>query len=231
MVQVNNGHVTVRIKFTKVGSLQYISHLDLVRTMHKIIVRARLPLWYTEGFNPKPKMVFAAPLSIGCESMCEYMDLRLTEVMAPEEIMTRLNQNLTEEMRVTEVYYPETKLTDLRWLEYEINIKTKGNLNELVDSCKTALLCEEIKVIKRSKKGETLTDIRPLIKSCDLSLCDGIIKAVAVLSADQSQFLNPEYLITYLKEETGIISDERIVNEYYSIMRTRALTEDLTLFR
>lgn len=231
MVQVNNGHVTVRIKFTKVGSLQYISHLDLVRTMHKIIVRARLPLWYTEGFNPKPKMVFAAPLSIGCESVCEYMDLRLTEVMAPEEIMTRLNQNLTEEMRVTEVYYPETKLTDLRWLEYEINIKTGGDLKVLLESCNRCLSNDEIKVIKRSKKGETLTDIRPLIKSSELSVCDGKLKLVAILSADQSQFLNPEYLITALKSESGILSDERIINEYYSIMRTRALTDELSLFR
>ena len=79
MVQVSNSPITVRIKFLKEGGLQYISHLDLVRTMHKIIVRSKLPLWYTEGFNPKPKMVFAAPLSIGTESKTEYMDLRLTE--------------------------------------------------------------------------------------------------------------------------------------------------------
>ena len=60
MVQVNTP-INLRVKFKKVGALQYVSHLDLVRTMHKIIVRAKLPLWYTEGFNPKPKMVFAAP--------------------------------------------------------------------------------------------------------------------------------------------------------------------------
>jgi radical SAM-linked protein len=81
MVQVNNEKLFVRVKFKKVGNLQYISHLDLVRTMHKVIVRARLPLWYTEGFNPKPKMIFAAPLSIGTESVCEFVDIRLTERM------------------------------------------------------------------------------------------------------------------------------------------------------
>ena len=58
MVQVNNSKITVRIKFKKLGKLQYISHLDMVRTMNKIIVRAKLPLYYTEGFNPKPKMTF-----------------------------------------------------------------------------------------------------------------------------------------------------------------------------
>ena len=79
MVQVNSTPIVLRIKFRKVGKLQYISHLDLVRTMQKVIVRAGLPLWYTEGFNPKPKMVFASPLSIGTESVTEYMDVRLTE--------------------------------------------------------------------------------------------------------------------------------------------------------
>ncbi|MBR5448630.1 MAG: TIGR03936 family radical SAM-associated protein, partial [Clostridia bacterium] len=109
MVQLtpNKPHITLRVKFKKVGSLQYISHLDLVRTMNKIIVRAGLPLWYTEGFNPKPKMIFAAPLSIGTESLCEFMDLRLIDDIPPEEAMARLNANMTEEMQVIEAYYTE----------------------------------------------------------------------------------------------------------------------------
>ena len=78
MVQMKNlPYITLRFKFYKKGALQYISHLDLVRTMHKIIVRAGFPLWYTEGFNPKPKLIFGAPLSIGCESNCEFLDVRL----------------------------------------------------------------------------------------------------------------------------------------------------------
>ena len=97
MVQVNNTPITLRVKFFKKGRLQYISHLDLVRTMMKIIVRAKLPLWYTEGFNPKPKITFAAPLSIGTESMCEFMDIRLTEKMPAEEAMRRLNENMTDD--------------------------------------------------------------------------------------------------------------------------------------
>ncbi|MBE6696393.1 MAG: DUF2344 domain-containing protein, partial [Ruminococcaceae bacterium] len=44
---------TLRVKFKKTGNLQYISHLDLVRTVHKMLVRVKMPLWYTEGFNPK----------------------------------------------------------------------------------------------------------------------------------------------------------------------------------
>ena len=100
MVQVNQTKQFLRFKFIKRGSLQYISHLDLVRTMHKVIVRAKLPLWYTEGFNPKPKMIFAAPLSIGTESECEFMDLRMNEYIDPSEAMARINANMTSEMQI-----------------------------------------------------------------------------------------------------------------------------------
>ena len=107
MVQVNNTPITLRVKFCKVGSLQYISHLDLVRTMMKVIVRAKLPLWYTEGFNPKPKLVFAAPLSTGVESVCEFMDIRLTEKMDPKAAIEALNANMTLQMQAIDAYYPE----------------------------------------------------------------------------------------------------------------------------
>ena len=119
MVQVENQpYVTLRVRFTKVGSLQYISHLDLVRTMNKILVRAGLPLWYSSGFNPKPKMVFAAPLSIGTESLTEFMDIRLTHRIPAEKVVECLNKNMTEEMQVTEAYYPDNN-------KWEEDMKTR----------------------------------------------------------------------------------------------------------
>jgi len=126
MVQVNTTPITLRVKFFKRGNLQYISHLDLVRTMMKVIVRAKLPLWYTEGFNPKPKVTFAAPLSIGTESSVEFMDVRLTERIPVDVAMAALNANMTGEMQATEVYYPDTKLTALRYLGYEISVITSA---------------------------------------------------------------------------------------------------------
>ena len=65
---------TVRIKFCKIGNLQFISHLDLQRTFHRVLVRANIPMWYTKGFNPHAKLVFGVPLSVGTESMCEMAD-------------------------------------------------------------------------------------------------------------------------------------------------------------
>jgi radical SAM-linked protein len=233
MVQVNTSHITVRIKFSKLGGLQYISHLDLVRTMHKIIVRAKLPLWYTEGFNPKPKMVFAAPLSIGTESKTEFMDLRLTERVPEREIMERLNENLTDEMRVTEVYYPETKLTELKWFSYTVVINSAKLSSETALECERALNAECVEIEKKTKPGEPkkLVNIAPLIKSAAAVYSNGEIRLSLVLSADQSQFLNPEYAVSALRKYCGILTDENLLSEHYSIMRENAYCADMSEFR
>lgn len=232
MVQVTVPHVSVRIKFRKEGGLQYISHLDLVRTMHKIIVRSKLPLWYTEGFNPKPKMVFAAPLSIGTESKCEYMDLRLTERIPEADIMLALNKNLTDEMQVTEVYYPETKLTDLKWFSYTVTVKTNGADEALAKKCEELLNSDKVEIEKKTKPGEPTktADIAPLIKSANAVFSNGEIIISCCLSADQSCFLNPEYLIKALKKYCGVLSSENLTEEYYTIMRNAAYCADMTDF-
>ncbi len=232
MVQVNSGSYNVRVKFYKTGGLQYISHLDLVRTMNKIIVRSKLPLWYTEGFNPKPKMVFAAPLSIGTESMCEYMDLRLTERVPEEDVMKSLNSNLTSEMQIVEAYYPQSKLTELKWFSYTIKIKTENASVALAAACAELLRSDNIEIEKKTKPGEpTKTqNISSLIKSAECVFEDDILKLSLVLSADQSCFLNPEYIISALKKYLSVLTDPDLTKEYYSIMRERAYKDDMSEF-
>ncbi len=232
MVQINNTPIVLRVKFKKIGKLQYISHLDLVRTMHKIVVRAKLPLWYTEGFNPKPKMVFAAPLSIGTESVCEYMDVRLTEKISEKEVLTRLNGNMTDEMQAIEVYYPTSKLTELKWMSYTVTITTDNASEALAKECELFLMGEEVKIQKKTKSLElAVVDIRPLIKSVHAVFDGDSIRLSCVLSADQSQFLNPEYLVKALREKVGVLKNPDLTKEYYTIMREKAYTSDMQEFR
>jgi radical SAM-linked protein len=235
MVQLTPQHpyVTIRLKFKKVGSLQYISHVDLVRTMSKIITRSKLPLWYTEGFNPKPKMIFAAPLSIGTESVCEFLDIRLVDDPDPEEVKARLNANMTDEMQVIEAYYTEDKLTDLKWLSYSIDITTDNATEELAKKCEEYLLGDKVLITKKCKPWEEppVMDIRPLINSIKVELREGVIHIDALLSADASSFLNPEYVVKALKSALGILSNPDLTKEYYTIMRTEAYKGDMTEFR
>ena len=231
MVQVNNTPITLRVKFCKIGNLQYISHLDLVRTMMKIIVRAKLPLWYTEGFNPKPKLTFAAPLSIGTESVCEFMDIRLTEKIDPKMAISALNANMTLQMQAKEAYYPENKMTALRWLSYEIGINTKGDMQSIAKDCASALEADTLTVLKKTKSGETLVDIKPMVKTAKVDFDGEKIRVSCVLSADSSSFLNPEYVVKILREKCGILSSADLVAENYTILRTGAYCEDMSEFK
>lgn len=236
MVQLTQNHpyITLRVKFKKVGGLQYISHLDLVRTMHKIITRAKLPLWYTEGFNPKPKMIFAAPLSIGTESVTEYVDIKLVDDIAPEEAMSRLNENMTDEMQVLDAYYTETKPTLLKWLSYRIKIFTTGADGVMAEKCNALFSGEEVVVEKKAKAGEEPKrfDIAPLTRSFSATYSpeEGCILIDAVLSSSSSSFLNPEYVVKALRKYVGVLSSPDITSESWSIMRLAAYNEDMTPF-
>ena len=226
----NNTPIVLRVKFKKVGNLQYVSHLDLVRTMHKIIVRSKLPLWYTEGFNPKPKMVFAAPLSIGTESLVEFMDLRLIERIDPATAIASLNANMTDELVVLDAYYPDSKLTDLKWLSYVITMDTAGASVELADNINAALRADAMHVAKKQKPDDTM-DIKPLIKFASAVYDGGVIRIDCTLSADASSFLNPEYLVKYLRSACGVLSNENIMTESYSILRHGAYAADMSEYR
>ena len=232
MVQVNNlPYVTLRIRFKKLGRLQYISHLDLVRTMSKILVRAKLPMWYTEGFNPKPKMIFAAPLSIGAESMCEFLDVRLVKKLPPKEVIEILNKNMTSEMQVLEAYYPTEKFTELKWLKYVMKVKSNMDSTLLAEKCNEIFAKEEIFVLKKTKSGEQTVDIKPLIHSATARAEGELAVLDLTLSADQSKFLNPEYVADVLRDNLGILTDETIATEYYTILRVSAHKDDMSEFR
>ena len=233
MVQIVNVSpvYTVRIMFKKLGDLQYISHLDLVRTMSKVVTRTKLPLWYTEGFNPKPKMVFAAPLSIGTESYSEFMDLRLTERVPEEEVKARFNKNMADNLQVIRAYYPDAPLTDLKWLSYTVKISTLGADSALVDACRVFLDSEKIEILKKSKKGEIVADIKPMIKEYTLDLEDEIIKLSMILSSSADAYLNPELVIKALRQGCGILSSDDLTAEWYSVTREAAYRADMTEFR
>ena len=110
----------LRIKFAKTGKLRFISHLDLCRTLTSAFLRAGIPIWYTQGFNPRPKLVFALTVSVGAESVAEYLDIRITREMSEIDLKRRLQNALTSDLEILEVYRPTSKLQDVAFADYEI---------------------------------------------------------------------------------------------------------------
>ena len=144
----------VRIKFCKTGNLQFISHLDLQRTFHRILVRAGIPMWYTKGFNPHAKLVFAAPIAVGVQSVCELLDIRLDRKMAPADLIDTLNAHLTNELCVIDAYYPTTKFSDIVYADYSVEICTAGASLDTARAINEKLRSGELKATKKSKSGE-----------------------------------------------------------------------------
>ena len=113
----------------------YISHLDLSKTMQRIMVRADIDIWYSEGFNPQPRVVFAVPLPVGVESDCEYLDIKINSPMDVNEIKTRISKNFPDEMKVIDVYIPEVKFKNIMFIDYTIKLVspkiTENTVNEI----------------------------------------------------------------------------------------------------
>ena len=223
---------TVRLKFKKVGSLQYISHLDLQRTFMRVIVRSCIPAWYTKGFNPHAKLVFSTPLSVGAQSVCEYLDIRIDRDMSCEDIRDRLNAELTDELCILDAYLPENDFSQIAWASYEIEVFTRDADASLAKKANDVLTTSPLVMTKRTKSGEKDVDIIPMVKSADVCYDNEAetLKLSCVLSASSTEYLNPEMLITALKENIGILAGAPSV-EWYTIMRTNLLTSDLKEFK
>lgn len=221
-------HTTVRIRFSKVGDLQYISHLDLHRTFCRLFVRAGVPVWYSEGYSPHPHLVFATPLSVGAESLCEYLDVSI--VGTPEEIdipdiRARLADTGIVGLIVEDVYLPNTKFSSITDSDYRIEIVTSDADARLARACEDVLCEAPLCTVKRTKSGEREVDISAQIRKVSVDFADGRIKIAARLCADSSSFLNPEYLVKILRERCGVLCGDPMC-ESYSILRTAVYAGD-----
>ena len=225
---------TVRILFRKVGDLQYISHLDLQRTFARVLVRAGIPMWYTQGFNPHAKVIFGLPLSVGSESECEFIDLRIDRDIPPAKVKEQLNRELTEEMQVLEAYEPTTSMQDIVWAKYEICLHLEKADAELSRTLESLYTTSPLTVTKKTKSGDKEIDIVPMIRKIKVTqdpAKQGELHISAILSAGSANHLNPEFLIKTAKERGLILSGDP-AKESYSILRTHTyLADGVTEFR
>lgn len=225
--------ITMRIRFRKVGDLQYISHLDLQRTIQRILVRADVPVWYTKGFNPHMKIVFSTPLSIGAESICEMLDVRLEGNISCEEMIACLNQQVTDELRILDAYIPNTKFSDIVWSRYEITALSPSLSAASVDSLYELLRGAELLATKKTKSGEKTVNIVPLVRDfvAEFDEGAGTLRMKTLLRADGESYVNPELFLFALHDACGILTGEEHEVQY-SIMRTENYFEDgVTVFR
>ncbi len=186
-----------RLLFEKKGNAVWISHLDLMRLFQRAFKRADLPLTHTQGYNPRPSVSIALPLSVGVESRCELLDFDLDgEQISPKEICERLNKVLVDGISVRKVYTNGRKLRNLALLksvlffEYDRGIPDDAEeiINQLFHS-------ESLIVPKRTKNGMQDQDIIPMIRSLTIERISDQELTVTVLACCQNPTLNPMQLV------------------------------------
>ncbi len=188
---------TVRVVFSKTGRARFISHLDLVRTMTRVVRRAEIPLWYTEGFNRHPYLTFAAPLSLGFEGLRESMDLRLEEELPYDELVARLNAALPEGFEAISAAEAVHKVGALTAASYRLRFDCPPEKIE-------ALLAQtEILVEKRTKKKTMKTlDIQPAFADAQVRAY-GEGTEVTVTLPVGNDTVNPNLLLQALSAAEG----------------------------
>ncbi len=215
----------IRVKFSKTGAMKFIGHLDVMRYFQKALRRADIPYALSGGFSPHMLMSFAAPLGVGKTSSGEYFDLDLRETMPTEEICSRLNEQMAEGFAVLSVCeIPEEKsskgMSQVAAADYTVifpdaagdgsasltddsydgcPLRTPEEAGFTEDCIRRYLEQTEIPVMRKTKRKEEMTDIRPWIFTLQADE-----RAIHMrLSAGSVQNLKPELVMESLAGFAG----------------------------
>lgn len=207
----------VRIRFSKTGRMIYISHLDINRLMTRAVRRAKLPMWYTEGFNPHPYIAFALPLSLGQSSECEYMDIRIEGDMTNEQVKDSLSAVMPDGVGIVSVTDPVFSPNEINSARYAVTLdfETSDEAENFYYSAIALLDGEELMAEKMGKKGhrKVLKQVNLIehIYGKDLSLDSNRVLLSLNLAAGNSVNLNPALLIETLEKNIKISSKQQYI--------------------
>jgi len=200
-----------RVQFSKGEAVKYISHLDLVRAFERALRRAEIPIAFSEGFNPHPKLSLASALRVGTTSEAEVLDLELSRPVEPEWLTAVLQTALPSGIAVSAVKNIEpaapAAMAVANLARYRIEAR-------LTDACPEAaaraalaafLAAEVITVERETSKGKKNLNIRPLTQSLALlELSDDTLSLAADLSMGTAGTGRPEEVVAALREEFGL---------------------------
>lgn len=221
----------VRLNFSKTGRAIYISHLDINRMMTRAVRRAKLPMWYTEGFNPHPYLTFALPLSLGQSSDCEYMDIRIEGDITDSEIMDRLNAALPEGIKILSVAEPVHDAKEIEKALYFVKLVFTDSdvAKDFAEKAKSLSEGEELIAEKRGKKGHRKVmkqiNLIDYIYDMKISSADNIVNIQCVLAAGSTNNLNPTLLVETLEKQIGS------EHEMMYVVRRKLITKNNEVFK
>lgn len=204
------------IKYSKDSEIKFVAHLDLMRTIQKVIKRSELPIQYSKGFNPHMAVSIAQPLSVGVHSNGEYMDVVLNEDIEEEYIMDKMNENTPRGIEILDVVKvipvegtkKKQAMAIIDAARYTIKFKCTDteSIKEKMDN-----LCvlDEWNIIKTSKKsGEKLVNIKQFIHEFDYNVDNFVLCVKVLIACGSRDNLSANLLCEYMKQNLEFINKE-----------------------
>ena len=209
-----------RVLFEKKGNAVWISHLDLMRLFQRAFKRAGLPLTHTQGFNPRPSVSIALPLSVGVESSCELLDFDLDgDKIANRIVRGKLNDYLVPGIRVLKVYDNMQKIKHLALLDTLVTFEyDQGVPTDAVNRIASLFAQEEVLVEKKTKSGDIQDqNIIPMIKSMEVTQPDEHTVQLRARICCQNPTLNPMQLHGAVVRHLGDLTPDFVKSERIEI--------------
>jgi len=205
--------VKLRFYFSKADEVKYVGHLDTIELFDRAFRRAKLPISFSEGFNPRPKLTFAHPLAVGISSNEEIGEVELAEKISEQDFISRLNNALPNPIRIIKSEYVEEKkslMSLVKSAEYTLQIEddfvTSDNIEEMLNK-------SSIEIEKTSKSGKkSIVDIKPLIISWKWSKKENKTFRVDLVTGS-SDNLRPDTIIKLF----GDVEKYKIIREKINI--------------
>lgn len=179
----------IRFCFEKKNLLRFISHLDTNRTMIRALRSANLPVQYSLGFNPRPALTFALPLSLGIESECETMDVTTTVDIDLGEATAALNAFLPEDMQIKRANLAKTDPKHIAFADYTVTVSAENA--DISAPVADFLALKALPVIKKTKSKETEIDLKTCMEILSHTVNGNTAVFVVRLPAGSKDNVNP----------------------------------------
>ncbi|MDD6189780.1 MAG: TIGR03936 family radical SAM-associated protein [Clostridiales bacterium] len=216
-----------RIRFEKTGRAKYISHLDLMRTFQHAFIRSGIRIKHTEGFNPHPYISMALPLQLGCESLCEVLDIQIEDDMRPDTIPEKLNPWLPEGIRAISAALPVNKVGLLKYVRCSVTlIYDDGKASERRGAVLELFGRDKLVITKKTKRGVGELDLAPYVSELSVEVkSETELELTALVSAVEPT-VNPSNLLDAIKQNAAELEPD-----FARFLRLEVYDGDRKVFR
>ena len=182
-----------RVKYTKGEKVKYISHLDFLRCVNRSFKRGKIPVKYSNGFNPHVLLNIALPCPVGVSSVCELLDIELYEKMEPSEIKERLSYALPDGIEALEVCERKDKPD---FFEISSALYKSSFTSDKGIDIEKFIAEPEFMIEKKSKRGMKEVNIKDFIRDMKIVAANGTSYSLTmVIDAGSKSNLKPELLL------------------------------------